>query len=172
MRRALILFLVSLTAALAASAAFDLDRWEARRLTAISEARRLRAAYSNAVALATTPADKVRLPIENFADGTVKTLLLADQAQLFLDTGMVWGKGVTLEQYRADGKLEARITAASLIADRKRKVCWIEGHATAVRGRTSLEGENAYFEAEDGYLRLFNEAKIMSEDFELKGIKL
>lgn len=154
------------------SSAFDSDAWEAMRRDYAVDAERLHRQYSNQCALVTMPADDVKLPVELYADGTVRTQLMAKRAQLFLGSGFIWGEQVTLAQFRPDGALETRLDAEGCLVDRGSRSCWIEGKVRAEREGTVLEGRDAYFSASNTYLRIVHDTKITSKDFKLKGIKL
>ena len=79
--------------------AFDLAVWRAQRDLHVREAERLRTAYSNCLQHIEHPAEDVMVPVETHTNGAVRLVVQARRAQIFLDTGLVWGEGITVEQY-------------------------------------------------------------------------
>ena len=144
--------------------AFNSEEWLGKRELFAREAERLRAAYSNCVANLATPADDVALPVETFADGSVKTRIEAKKAQYFLDRGLVWAKDVKVRRFRADGTQEACIDAASCVVDRESRSGWAEGPASATHEKTTFRGDGIYFSAPDSYVKVFAASDVESHD--------
>ena len=156
----------------ATASAFDSEAWLARRARMAREALELRAAYSNCVARLTAPAEDLTVPIEHFPDGSVKVTISAKRAQFFLDTGHVWGEGVIVREFDADGEVASNIFAEHCIVDRDRKSGWAEGAAKATHGKTTVEGVGIYFSFPEEFVTIFSNVVIRSEDMKLKGVKL
>ena len=144
--------------------AFNSEEWLGKRELFAREAERLRAAYSNCVANLETPADDIALPVETFADGSVKTRIEAKKAQYFLDKGLVWAKDVKVRRFRADGTQEACIDAESCVVDRESRSGWAEGPASAKHEKTTFRGDGIYFSAPDSYVKVFAASDVESVD--------
>ena len=156
----------------ATASAFDSEAWLARRAQMAREALELRAAYSNCVARLTVPAEDLTVPVEHFPDGSVKVAIRAKRAQFFLDTGLVWGEGVIVREFDADGEVVSSLSASSCVVDRNRKSGWAEGAAKATHGKTTVEGVGIYFSFPEEFVKISSDVVIRSEEMKLKGVKL
>ena len=146
------------------SFAFNSEEWLGKRELFAREAERLRAAYSNCVAHLETPAEDIALPVETFADGSIKTRIEAKKAQYFLDKGLVWGEGVKVRRFRADGTQEACIDATSCVVDRESRSGWAEGSASATHEKTTFRGDGIYFSVPDSYVKVLAASDVESVD--------
>jgi len=166
--RALLIVALTLLAS-DAPAAFDSAAWQLSRKARLADAGQMRAAYSNCVARLQTPADDVALPVETFDDGSVRMLVQAKRAQYFIDSGLIWGEGVTIRRFLRNGSEESRIEAESCVVDRKSRRGWAEGRAKVTNGKTVFSGQGVYFSAPDAYVRVFSDSEIVSEDLKFGG---
>lgn len=142
-------------AALPLFAAFDSSAWMGDRSARLQEAARLRSAYRQCAAAVREPAENVTVPVENYPDGSVKTSVVAERAQMFLKDGLIWCSGVKIRQFRVDGSVESEIDAANCVVDRATRSGWAEGAANATyRGETNLSGADVYFSAKDEYIMI------------------
>ena len=157
-----LLFLASLLTC--SSLAFNSEEWLGKRELFAREAERLRGVYSNCVTRINMPADDVALPVETFADGSVKTRIEAKKAQYFLDKGLVWAEGVKVRRFRADGTQEACIEATSCVVDRGSRSGWAEGPASITHGKTTFRGNGVYFSMPDSYVRVLSDSDVESSD--------
>ena len=156
------LFLVVFAPAFAI--AFNSDEWLGKRELLSREAERLQVAYTSCVARLETPAENVTIPIENHPDGSVKSVISASAAQLFLDTGFVWGTNVVVRQMSTNGVLEAEVTADSCVVDRQTKSGWAAGHAKAVYQENEIEGDGIYFSFPEEYATIYANTQIRAKD--------
>ena len=156
--------LFCLFAALAAQA-FDSAEWLGKRQLLLREAERLRAAYSNCLARVQSPAEDVIVPVETFADGSVKTVVVAKKAHFFVHEGLVWAEGVVIRKLRADGTQEARVEADSCVVDRATKSGWAEGRAMVMHGGTMFRGEDVYFSSPESFVHIGRNMEMESDDF-------
>ena len=148
-----------------ATYAFSSRDWLAER-DDDSDAVRLRCAYTNCVAQLQQPADNVAFPLEYFADGTVKSRLKARRARLFLESGLIWGEGVRVEEYNAAGAVVNTLEADSCVVDRTTRAGWVEGCARLSYGSTRVSGRGVYFSITREFVKIFSESTITS-----KGLK-
>jgi len=153
------LTVLSLLAACGASAAFSSAKWlEARGDD--SDVMRLRTAYADCVKKLEAPAENVVIPLETFPDGKIKSRVKAARAQIFQETGFIWGEGVHVEQFREDGRLQATLDAENCVVDRKTKSGWVEGAAKMVYGDSSVKGRGVYFSLEREFIKIFSQSEI------------
>lgn len=144
--------------------AFNSEDWLGKRELFAREAERLRTVYSNCVAHLETPAEDIALPVETFADGSVKTRIEAKKAQYFLDKGLVWAAGVKVRRFRADGAQEACIDATRCVVDRESRSGWAEGPASATHEKTTFRGNGIYFSMPDSYVKVLADSDVESVD--------
>lgn len=166
------IILLTLFALQSAAWAFDSEAWEARKATVDAEAERLKAAYAHYVLKVDAPSFDLQVPIEQYANGSVKTLIQARRAQFFMPDNVIWGKGITLTQFDERGKKSLQLNAENGLIDRPSGSCWVDGRVRIIHGGTMLEGVNAYYSATSDYFKVISNARIASSDISLKGLKL
>lgn len=150
----------------ATAAAFSSAEWLAER-NDDGDMLRLRKAYATCVAQLDSPAENVAFPIETLPDGTVKSRLKAKRAQMFLDTGFIWGEGIRVEQYGADGTVESFLTADNCIVDRKTKTGWVEGDAMISYGKSVVKGRGVHFSVGREFIKIFSKSEIRTSGLKL-----
>jgi len=155
-----------------AASAFDTDAWVEKNAAMAREAERMKAAYETYSARIDKPAENVTIPLETFESGEVKTVIYAKFGQFFQPEGYTWAKDITAEQYDEDGSLDMRLEADSCLMDRVHKCCWIAGHVKAWHKKTTLEGDDAFYCTSNKFLKVMTNAKVVSEDVKMKGLKL
>ena len=155
--------ILCLFAAMAAQA-FDSAEWLGKRQVLLREAERLSAAYSNCLSRVKSPAEDVTVPVETFADGSVKTVVAAKRAQFFLHEGLVWAEGVKIRKFRADGSQEALVEAERCVVDRSTKSGWAQGKALVVHGGTVFRGEDVYFSSPESFVHVGRNMEMESDD--------
>ena len=154
------------------AAGFDSEGWLGKRALLDREAERLRVAYTNCAASLQRPAEDLTVPIETYPDGSVKASISAKRAQLFLETGLVWGEGVVVRQFAEGGGVLASAEAEHCVVDRKTRSGWAEGHAKVVYGGTTVEGDGIYFSFPEEFVKILSNVVISSSDLKLGGLKL
>ena len=156
----------------AAAFAFRSDEWLAKREILSREAERLQAAYTSCVARLDEPAADVTIPFERNADGSVKASVTAKKAQVFLDTGMIWGSKVVVSQFSTNGVEDAHVEADGCVIDRVTKSGWVQGHARALHLGNEVEGDGIYFSFEEEFVTIYANTKIRVKDqkFDTKAI--
>lgn len=150
--------------------AFDSAEWLGKREMLSREAERLQSAYTNCVAHLSEPGDDITIPVETFPDGSVKTIVHADKAQVFLAHGLIWAQGVTIQKMDSDGVVNAKIVAENCVIDRFTKSGWAEGPATVTHGKTVFRGEGIYFSSPESYVMVTRGADIESKDLKFGGV--
>jgi len=152
--------------------AFDADAWAAKNEAMAKEAVRMKSEYAKYSAQVRQPAENVTIPVETFESGEVKSVIIAKQGQFFNEVGYVWAKDIRVERYKEDGSLDMRLDAESCLMDRPHKCCWAAGHVTAHHRKTTLEGDDAFYCSSNNFLKVMSNAKVVSEDVKMKGLKL
>ena len=158
---------IVLTLAVSTAAAFDSDAWLRKREDMAREANRLKALYADCATKAVEPAENVAVPIESHPNGAIKSAVFAKKAQFFLESGLIWGEGVTVRELKADGSEFARIDAENCIVERDTKSGWAQGRVKAVYGGTVLEGEGVYLSFAKEFVAISDKAKIVSSEFDV-----
>lgn len=160
------------TLAAFSAAAFDSQEWLGKRELLAREAERLQRAYADALKRIDSPAENITVPVESFPDGGIKTSVFARKAQFFLDTGLIWGEGVTVRTLDDDGSEAARVEAGSCIVDRgdEARSGWVEGRARAVHGKMSLEGEGVYMSFAEEYVSISSNAVVVADELKLGSV--
>ena len=143
----------------AAAAQFDSEAWLAQYADD-TEVERLKAAYAKCAEAATTPAENIVLPIEQYPDGRIKSQLTAARAQFFLDTGFVWGADIVVEQYDEKGAVTGSLKADNCLVDRKRVTGWVAGNATARMGDVTITGRGIFFAFKREFVKITEDAAI------------
>lgn len=151
--------------------AFDSTAWFEKKRLHAQEVDRLKTAYDACRKNVLEPAENVTVPVEVFEDGSVRTLIKADMAHFFLATGMIWGKGVKVIQYRRDRSVEFEITADTCVVDRHSRNGWAPGKAWGRYGGTEISGGGVYFSAHENYVRISENSKIVSSDVKFGEVK-
>ena len=152
--------------------AFDSEAWNARQKSFVQQAEHLREAYSNYAQRATLPTRDLRVALEQFPDGRVKTLIEAKKAQFFAVENYIWGEGIILTQFNENGESKVRLHADAGLIDQHAAMCWVEGAVHIIYGKTTLDGKGAFYSYNDDYCKIFASAHIQSTDFTMKGLKL
>ena len=160
---------VNIIIAIAASSAsaFDSEAWLLKRGEISRAAAALKRSYAECAAKVSEPAENVTIPVESHPDGSVKSSVFAKKAQLFLESGLVWGEGVVVRDFREDGTLAARIDAENCVVDRNAKSGWAQGKVKAVYNGTTLEGEGVYLSFAREFVLITDKAKISSMEFDV-----
>jgi len=148
-----------LVAACGPTAAFSSAKW-LEECGDDTDVMRLRAAYADCVKRLESPAENVVIPLEVYPDGKVKSRVKATRAQIFQETGFVWGEDVHVEQFKADGRLQAKLDAENCVVDRKTKSGWVEGAAKMVYGDSSVKGRGVYFSLTREFIKIFSQSEI------------
>lgn len=160
---AALLLLAVLSVPLCASA-FDSEKWHGKRQMLTHEAERLRKAYRWAEKKATSPAEGVVIPLEVHPDGSVKLVVSAEKAQMFVGSDLIWAENLEIKQFKPDGKIESVIKAKRCVFDRSdsARSGWVEGPAEITHGETLFKGRNVYFSSVEEYVMALEDSLAVS----------
>ena len=145
--------------------AFSSEKWLEER-NDDSDMVRLRAAYVDCKAKAAQPAENVAFPLETYPDGMVKSRLKARRAQMFMDTGLIWGEDIRVEEYGRDGKVTGWLSAENCVVDRNTRTGWVEGAAVLNYNDTVVKGRGVHFSFDREFIKIFSQSEIRA-----KGLK-
>jgi hypothetical protein len=152
--------------------AFDSTAWFEKKRLHEREIARLKAAYGECLRKMVEPAENVTVPVEVFGDGAVRTLIKAEKAHFFLASGMIWGKGVKVIQYKKDRSVEFEITADTCVVDRLSKNGWAPGRAKGKYDGTNISGKGIYFSVYENYVKVYENTDVESRDVKFGEVKL
>ena len=165
--------LAALILATAAAQAFDSEAWFTTRDGHWAAATAMRGKYAEYLGRVATPAENLTVPLENYADGSIKSSIFAKRACFFLQDGYIWGEGVTIRQLKRDGSVESQVDAENCLVNRETRRCWIEGHAKAYyRDQAELEGDGVYLDAASEYAIISTNTVMKADGRTLKGVRL
>jgi len=152
------------------ASAFSSSKWLAER-NDDGDMMRLRKAYAQCVAQLESPAENVVFPLETLPDGTVKSRLMAKRAQMFLESGLIWGEGIRVEQYGKDGKVDSYLVADNCVVDRKTKTGWVEGDAMMSYGNSIVKGRGVHFSVDREFIKIFSKSEIRTSGLKIDPAK-
>ncbi len=147
-----------------AAQAFDSAEWLGKRELLSREAERLQKAYAECDGRLDTPAENVSFPIEGHPDGSIKSVIMAERAQFFIDTGLIWGTNIVVRQMATNGVVEAEIRADNCVFDRSTKSGWVAGHAWARYFNNEVEGDGIYFSFSEEFVTIYANTQIRAKD--------
>lgn len=158
-RRALLLWACLLLGRAGAAVFADpeTDRWFARHSDDLW--RPLAARWDEVRAAMTSPARNLSLPLEYHANGRVKALLRAGQAQLFAD-GMIFAEEVRVEMRTETGQPDGLLTAEGCLFDRTARHGYCRGRVRVEKGGDRLQGVGMYFSTERQCIKILGDCEI------------
>lgn len=160
-------------AALGSSYAFDSEKWHEKRQMLSHEAMRLKKAYRWAEKNATSPAQNVDIPLETHPNGSVKLVVSAKKAQIFITRDLIWAEDLQITQFKPDGKIESIVKAKKCVFDRNENARsgWVEGEAQIIHANTVFKGKNVYFSSIEEYVMAMDDSTVISSDHKMENLK-
>lgn len=110
-----------------------------------------------------TPARNLRLPVRTFEDGRPQVVVTAVEAWITLDTNLLRGRKVHVEQYREDGSLEAVLDADEAMVNRAEMLAVAKGKVHGMMDGDALTGVGALVDLEAKYLRIIKRGCIKTK---------
>jgi lipopolysaccharide export system protein LptC len=110
-----------------------------------------------------SPARNLRVPVRSFPDGRPQVMVQAADAWITLDTTLLRGRQVHVEQYREDGTLEAVLDADEIIVNRTTMLAVAKGKVRVERDGDVLMGNGALVDLDANYLRVIKQACITTQ---------
>lgn len=105
------------------------------------------------------PVKDMRLPLEHWPSGAVKTQLTAGQA-LVPPQGMIMASNVVLKMFFEDGASNVTVTAASCLYDREKQTAESEDHIKIEREGAVLTGVGFEWSADRERVKIRTKARI------------
>ena len=109
--------------------------------------------------LAQEPIEDLRLPLEYYPDGTLKTELFASRAIVQPDASIT-ASGIVFRVFATNGAVDVTITAKDAECSRERQAGWSEKAVSMRQGDMLVTGEGFMWNGEDGTLRIRRQARI------------
>ena len=118
-----------------------------------------------------TPLENLALPLESHPNGKVKVLLRADSA-LIPAEGLLRGRGLVVEIYDDQGRLECILIADNCIFDRQTQRGYCEGPVRIERKGVRLTGNGMVWMVKEQSAKILSDVKVLSNRFirDMKGL--
>jgi len=105
------------------------------------------------------PIENLRLPLERYEDGTLKTQVRAGAA-LVPPEGLIVASNVVVEMFAPDGTLDLRMEAEDCRLDRERGAADSSSAVRVQRGDVKLSGKGFVWSGEKKRVRIKAEARV------------
>jgi lipopolysaccharide export system protein LptC len=113
-----------------------------------------------AVGVAQEPMEDLRIPLEHYPTGELKTELFADRAEVPPD-GSIVAFGLILKSFTVDGELVMEIQAEDCVCDRVAQVASSSNHVSLTRGDINVSGDGFTWSGADEKLKILNNARVV-----------
>jgi len=122
--------------------------------------------------LAQEPIEALRVPVEYYPDGTLKTELFAQRATVQPDATIA-ASGIVFRVFDTNGTVDVTIKADEAEFSRERQAGWSEKAVSMLQGETLLTGEGFRWNGANGTLRILRQARVSfpSEMIKTEGIR-
>ena len=107
----------------------------------------------------TSPIENLMLPVDHYADGRKRIVLIAKRAQI-LSESLVYAEGVRLEMLTPDGKSDGIVLADDCLLDQKTKRGYCRGKVDVTKGTDHIKGRGMMFSGEDQFIKVLSECEI------------
>lgn len=104
--------------------------------------------------------EDMRLPLERYAEGALKTLLTARRA-VVRPQGEILATDVRVEMYLPDGALETVVTTGSCVYDRARGTVTSDAAVRMVRDDVEISGVGLRWNHGEERVRLLSETRVV-----------
>ena len=104
----------------------------------------------------------LRVPLEHFADGTVKTEVTAKKAKMG-DSGALSATGLQVNLYDKEGKIETRIDAEVCEFDRIKKTAYSDAGVVVTKGGLRISGTGFEWVSADQKIKIKNNVEVTFE---------
>jgi len=105
------------------------------------------------------PIENLRLPLERYEDGTLKTQVRAGVA-LVPPEGLIVASNVVVEMFAPDGTLDLRMEAEDCRLDRQQGAADSSSRVRVERGDVTLSGEGFVWSGEKKRVRIKSKARV------------
>ncbi len=113
-----------------------------------------------AVGVAQEPMEDLRIPLEHYPTGEVKTELFAARAEVPPD-GSIVAYGLVLKSFTEAGELEMEIRADDCVCDRAEQVASSSNHVSLTRGDINVSGDGFTWHGDEEQLKILKNARVV-----------
>ncbi len=123
------------------------------------------------VVMAQDPIEDLRVPMEYYADGTLKSELLASRAEVLADETIA-ASGLVFRVFTTNALVDITIKATDALCNRQQQTATSEKAVEMQRGELRMTGEGFVWNGTNGTLRIRRQARITfpSEMIKAEGI--
>jgi len=107
----------------------------------------------------TSPIENLVLPVDHYADGRKRIVLIARRAQILSET-LVYAEGVKLEMLTPDGKSDGIVLADDCLLDQKTKRGYCRGKVDLTKGTDHIKGRGLMFSGDDQFIKILSDCEI------------
>ena len=107
----------------------------------------------------TSPIENLMLPVDHYADGRKRIVLIAKRAQILSET-LVYAEDVKLQMLTPDGKSDGIVLADDCLLDQKTKRGYCRGKVDVTKGTDHIKGRGMMFSGEDQFIKVLSECEI------------
>jgi hypothetical protein len=118
-----------------------IDKWDASKAAMIS------------------PIENLVLPVDHYADGRKRIVLIARRAQILSET-LVYAEDVKLEMLTPDGKSDGIVLADDCLLNQTTKRGYCRGKVTVTKGTDHIKGRGLMFSGSDQFIKILSECEI------------
>ena len=109
--------------------------------------------------IAQEPMEDLRIPLEHYPSGELKTELFASRAEIPPD-GSIVAFGLVLKSFAETGELEMEIKADDCICDRVGQVASSSNHVSLTRGEIQVSGDGFSWQGGEEKLKILSNARV------------
>jgi lipopolysaccharide export system protein LptC len=123
------------------------------------------------VVMAQDPIEDLRVPMEYYADGTLKSELLAARAEVLADETIA-ASGLVFRVFTTNALVDITIKATDALCSRQQQTATSEKAVEMQRGELRMTGEGFEWNGTNGTLRIRRQARITfpSEMIKAEGV--
>jgi len=112
------------------------------------------------VGIAQEPMEDLRIPLEHYPTGELKTELFAQRAEVPPD-GSIVAFGLVLKSFTLTGDVEMEIQAEDCVCDRIAQVASSSNHVSLVRGDLQVSGDGFTWNGNEEKLKILRNARVV-----------
>jgi hypothetical protein len=107
----------------------------------------------------TSPIENLILPVDHYADGRKRIVLIARRAQILSET-LVYAEDVKLEMLTPDGKSDGIVLADDCLLNQTTKRGYCRGKVTVTKGTDHIRGRGLMFSGNEQFIKILSECEI------------
>ncbi len=107
----------------------------------------------------TSPIENLTLPVNHYADGRKRIVLIAQRAQILSET-LVYAENVKLEMLTLDGKSDGIVLAEDCLLDQATKRGYCRGKVDVTKGTDHIKGRGMMFSGDDQFIKILSDCEI------------